>query len=87
MSFNAEGFDNMVKYGYAYTMKTINKIFSTDDKNEIYKAIENYENAQDSTYKPRLTVDIVLDNINVLTKKYAKRISSREKKKKNTKTP
>ena len=87
MSFNADSFDKMVQFGYDYAMKIIKKIFVSDDKNEIYKAIADYENSQDSTYKPRLTVDIVLDNINVLTKKYAKRISLREKKKKNTKHP
>ena len=87
MNFNSEAFDYMVKYGYEYTMKTIKKVFVSDDRNEVYKAIEEHENSQDSTYKPRLTADIVLNNINVLTKKYAKRISSREKKNKNHKTP
>lgn len=80
MNYNAGSFDNMVEYGYDYTKKIIEKVFISDNKEEVYQAIEEYENSHEITYKPRLTADIVLNNINVFTKKYAKRISSREKK-------
>ena len=79
MTFNPEDFDNMVQYGYEYTKKVINELFTTDNIEEIYKAIKKREDEQNLEYKPRLTADIVLNNINVMTKKYAKRMSHRKK--------
>lgn len=84
MSFKAEAFDGMVQYGYDYTKRTIEEIFVTDDKEEIYKIVYDRENNQEAAYKPRLTADIVLNNINVMTKRYSKRLSNRKKRKSTT---
>lgn len=79
MAFRPDNFDEMVQYGYDYTMKTIKEIFVSEDKEEIYKAIENREKNHEAVYKPRLTADIVLNNINVMAQRYSKRLSKREK--------
>lgn len=81
MSFKAESFDEMVEYGYNYTKRTIKEIFTTDNKEEIYKIISDREQNLEISYKPRLTADIVLNNINVMTRRYSKRLSNRKKKK------
>lgn len=77
--FTPESFDEMAKYGYDYTLKTLKKVFATDDKAQIMAAIKENNEAQQAEYKPRLTVDTVLNKINVMTKKYAKRMSNWEK--------
>ena len=81
MAFKAEAFDGMVQYGYDYTKRTIEEIFTTDNKEEIYKTIYEREQNLEISYKPRLTADILLNNINVMTKRYSKRLSNRVKKK------
>lgn len=80
MNFTPEAFDNMVKYGYDYTMRTIKELFNSDKYSDVYEALEEMEKNRECMYKPRLTADIVLNNINNVTKRYAKRLSSREKK-------
>lgn len=88
MKYSADAFDSMVEYGYNYAMRTIKEIFENNSDKEIYDAIEELEKNRECTYKPRLTADIVLDNINVVTKRYAKRMSNREiKSKSNNKSP
>lgn len=79
MRFQPEEFDGMVSYGYDYTTSTIKSIFEQDNDVDIYERIENREASLDKTFKPRLTADVVLNNINVATKKYSKRLSSRAK--------
>ena len=71
--------DEMAKYGYEYTLKVLNEVFKTDDKAEILAAIKRNNDLQQADYKPRLTVDVVLNKINVMTRKYAKRMSNWEK--------
>lgn len=79
MCYNAEAFDTMVNYGYDYTLKTVKEIFENEThKDDVYAAIDEMEKNRMCTYKPRLTADIVLNNINVVTKRYAKRLSSRK---------
>lgn len=77
--FTPNTFDEMAQYGYEYTLKTLKKVFATDDHGEIMAAIKQHNDAQDAAHKPRLTVDVVLNKINVMTKKYAKRMSNWEK--------
>ena len=79
MVFTPDTFDEMAKYGYDYTLKTLKKVFATDDKEQIMAAIKANNDAQQAEYKPRLTVDVVLNKINVMTRKYAKRMSNWEK--------
>lgn len=83
MKYSADAFDSMVEYGYSYTMRSIKEIFESSSQKDIYEAIDEFEKNRECTYKPRLTADIVLDNINVVTKRYAKRMSKREIKSKN----
>lgn len=81
MTFKPDGFDDMVKYGYDYTMRTINEVFVEDGTEAVYKAIAKRDKEQALNFKPRLTADIVLNNINVVTKRYAHRLSHRIKEK------
>lgn len=87
MCYKAEAFETMVQYGYDYTMRTVKELFeSRVHKDEVYAAIDEMERNRQCTYKPRLTADIVLNNINVVTKRYAKRISQRKRKTDKNKT-
>lgn len=81
MTFHPENFDNMVQYGYDYTKRVIGEIFVSDNRAEVLRRIEDRANSQEVTYTPRLTADIVLNNINVYTKRYSKRLTSRVKEK------
>lgn len=81
MNYDPEAFESKAQYGYDYTMRTLKELFDGREPEQVYDAIEEMERSRECTYKPRLTADIVLNNINVVTKKYAKRLSSREKKK------
>lgn len=83
MTFDPEGYDRMEQYGYDYTKREIESIFTSEDKEEVYNAIKKRENTQKATYTPRLTADIVLNNINVVTKKYSHRLTNRKKTKQN----
>ena len=87
MTFRPQEFDGMVQYGYDYTMKTIRSLFDgadATDKDAMYAAIAEREKDLEATYKPRLTADIVLNNINVMTKRYSKRLTNRVRKKGHT---
>ncbi len=81
MTFRPENFDDMVDYGYKHMNDVMDRIFVSEDKQEVYAAIKEYDNADDNTYKHRLTADVVLNNINVVTKHYSKRLSNRKKEK------
>ena len=58
----------------------MNKVFKSDNKEDILAAIKHNNDLQEAEFKPRLTVDVVLNKINVMTRKYAKRMSNWEKK-------
>ena len=79
MRFQPEEFDGMITYGYDYTMGMIKSIFEEDSDVDIYERIECREWALERAFKPRLTADIVLNNINVVMKKYSKRLTTRER--------
>lgn len=81
MKYDPKDFEGRVQYGYDYTMRTVRSLFDGKDRDAVYAAIEEMEQNQEAAYKPRLTADVVLNNMNTVTKKYAKRLSSREKKK------
>ncbi len=81
MTFKPANFDSMIQYGYDYMINTIDGIFTSDDTEKIYEAIAYRDKNQVSNYKPRFTADVVLNNINVMTKHYSKRISNRIKEK------
>ena len=80
MNYDPKAFDSKVQYGYDYTMRTVKALFDGREPDQVYEAIAEMEKNRECTYKPRLTADIVLNNINVVTKKYAKRLTNREKK-------
>ncbi len=82
MTFDPGQFDNMVMYGYDYTAKVLKEIFDDTDTINVYDKIKARELNSDITFKPRFTADIVLNNINIMAKKYSKRLSTREKNKK-----
>ena len=79
MFFNPKRFNDMVDFGYTYTNRIIERIFATDDHEQILAAIKEYEISKCQEYKKRLTADVVLNSVNTLTKRYAKRMSNREK--------
>lgn len=81
MNYDPKAFDSKAQYGYDYTMRTLKELFDGREPEQVYEAIAHMEQNRECTYKPRLTADIVLNNINVVTRKYAKRLSTREKKK------
>lgn len=79
LNYDPDAFDSKVKYGYDYTMNVIRKLFDRSSTAEIYDAIAEMDRSHKSIYQPRLTVDIVLNNINLVTKRYANRLTTREK--------
>ena len=74
-------YERMRSYGYDYAMGEIKKLFDGREMDEIYEAISKHE-FKDSSFRPRLTADVVLNNINVMTKRYFKSGITRERKKK-----
>ena len=79
MNYDPAAFDSKAQYGYDYAMRVIKELFDGREPEQVYDAIAEMEQNRECTYKPRLTADIVLNNINVVTKKYAKRLTNREK--------
>ncbi|MBO5416722.1 MAG: hypothetical protein J6A83_08855 [Clostridia bacterium] len=73
LTFNPKLIDDMIKYGYDYTSSVIEKIFISDKKEEVYKAIKKVEAENESRAEPRLTADFVLLNIDKMTSRYVKR--------------
>ena len=76
LGFNPSRFDEMVQYGYDYALNTLRELFKNPEKDAVMAAIFEREKQMDREYKPRLTVDVVLNNINVMTKKYIKRMTN-----------
>ena len=62
--------DNMIRYGYEYTSKCIDLIFSDDDREEIYRRIQNSE---PFPAKRRLTADFVMNHISKMMSHISKR--------------
>jgi len=79
LSFNPGRFDGMVEYGYDYATNVIKELFRSGDKETIYQAIAEQNDKHELAFKPRLTADIVLNNINVMTRRYSRRMSRRTK--------
>lgn len=79
MRFDPEAFEEMVRYGYRYTMGTVEGLFAAGREREaVYAAIQERERTREPVYKPRLTADVVVSNINAMTKRFAKRLSKKE---------
>lgn len=82
MYYTAGALDEMAEYGYEYTMKITKQLFDgAETKEQVYTAIEELEKTYTCKYKPRLTADTVLSNLNFLSKHYTKQRSTRTKKK------
>lgn len=79
MFFNPKNIDAMIRFGYDYAKQIMDRIFVSEDRRQILDNIKLYEQSKCQEYKKRLTADVVLNSINTLTKRYAKRISKREK--------
>lgn len=69
--------ERMLDYGYRYTTQLMGKLFADPDK--VYEAIALHNATNEPVYKHRLTADVVLSGINVMSKKYGKALSTREK--------
>lgn len=72
-------YERMHSYAYEYTTKLLQKLFADPEIEKVYEAIAYHNETCDPTYKRRLTADVVLSGINVMTKRYAKSLSNREK--------
>lgn len=79
ISCDQDQFDSKLKYGYDYTMNVICQLFDGRTTAQVYDAISEMEKNRKCVYQPRLTADVVLNNINVVTKRYGKRLTNREK--------
>ncbi|MBE6546941.1 MAG: hypothetical protein E7668_05835 [Ruminococcaceae bacterium] len=77
MTFDPNRFENMVQFGYHYTLQTLTELFASATPTEIYQRIRDRETVNREKAQPRLTGDVVLSNINTLTARYAKRVSKR----------
>ena len=72
-------FDKMDTYGYNYTTELLQKLFADPAPEKVYEAIAHHNATNEPVYKRRLTADVVLSGINVMTKRYSKALSTREK--------
>lgn len=72
-------FERMHTYAYNYTTELLQKLFADPEPEKVYEAIAHHNATNDPTYKHRLTADVVLSGINVMTKRYSKALSTREK--------
>lgn len=70
-------YDRMYRYGYDYATGLLEKLFVDPDR--VQEAIVQHNTTHEPTYKHRLTADVVLSGINVMSKKYGKALSTREK--------
>ena len=81
LSFHPENFDAMLEFGYNYATKTIRELFADPAPQAVYAAIDAREKRNEATYTTRFTADIVLNNINIMTKRYSKSLATRTKEK------
>lgn len=70
-------YERMYDYAYRYTTQLLNKLFA--DPERVREAIALHNATNEPAYKHRLTADVVLSGINVMSKKYGKALSTREK--------
>lgn len=75
-------YERMSTYGYNYTTQLLDKLFADPAQEQVYAAIAHHNKTNNPTYKHRLTADVVLSGINLMTQKYFKAQSTREKVKK-----
>ena len=75
--FSPESIDQMIQYGYDYTMKTIKELFAFNEPEKVYAAIADNDANNSIENKKRFTADVVLMSINNMTQKYSKRMSKR----------
>ena len=68
--YDSNSVDEMIKYGYEYTMKTIDKLFISDNKDEVYRRISELEAPEP---QKRVTTDFVLNNIAKAVARLSKR--------------
>ena len=79
MSYDPDAFDRKRRYGYDYAMGVIRSLFDDKTPVQVHDAIAEMEMTRTCIYKPRLTADTVLNNLNLVSQKYAKRLTNREK--------
>ena len=72
-------YERMYAYGYNYTTGLLEKLFADPAPEAVRAAIRHHNETNEPTYKRRLTADVVLSGINVMSKKYSKALSTREK--------
>ena len=68
--YDSNSIDEMIDFGYEYTMQTIEKIFATDNKDDIYRRISESESSEGIK---RVTTDFVLNNIAKAVARLSKR--------------
>ncbi|MBQ9807211.1 MAG: patatin-like phospholipase family protein [Clostridia bacterium] len=73
MTFDPKRIDGMVTYGYEYTKNTINQLFAVRDKEQIDARLRAFEEKNKANATRRLTGDVLMTNLNKLTKRFAKR--------------
>lgn len=82
MFYSRESLDAMAQYGYEYTTRIVKQLFDgAENTEQVHTAIVELEKTYTCKYKPRLTADTVLSNLNFLSKHYTKQQSTRTKKK------
>ena len=64
-------YDSHYEYAYDYTVSVMDRIFGAEG--DVYEAIADYNQSHEATYKSRLTADVVLNNINIMTNRYFKK--------------
>lgn len=74
-------YDKMYAYGYDYTTGLLQKLFADPTPEKVSAAIAHHNATNDPTYKHRLTADVVLSGINVMTKRHSKSLREKVKNK------
>ena len=73
MVFDPNRVDEMAEYGYDYTSRIIKSIFSSAEKDIIERNIRNMNEQAGAAKSRRFTSDIILTNLNKVTRRFAKR--------------
>lgn len=71
--FDPNRVDEMAEYGYDYTSRIIKSIFSSAEKDIIERNIRNMNEQAGAAKSRRFTSDIILTNLNKVTRRFAKR--------------
>ena len=72
-------YNQMYEYGYDYAGRVIEQLFKQTDPESVYEAIFAYNDCANVNYKPRLTADVVVHNVNALAKRYSNGTFCRER--------